>query len=277
MDKNYLLYGKKYPALFGSENCCGNDSNIQVQPNRITGIKELDMSNFTNIYDFAGVGHNKICDTYILVSNSRNANSTDELISIIDEFLIRSYNFRVFKSEVYHQKLSKVLPNLIQHVKNNDGEGMSFVSLLPQPDPISHKLSHYFNLMWQILPDADSTNLSSEFVQQLIDRVKEVENDIMNTDISDDDKKRALMCSSIFRHSIAYWHMASINKANSWYPVVGNSGWQARRRWIGSDLAGAQTSIFISAAGLGGTLGGPWGYAGAVIGMGAACSIMSTW
>jgi hypothetical protein len=32
MDTNYLLYGKKYPALFGTGNCCGNEMKFGVRP-----------------------------------------------------------------------------------------------------------------------------------------------------------------------------------------------------------------------------------------------------
>lgn len=268
MDTNYLKYGKKYPFLLRDvKNSIPNRILSSCSPPNLVG----EASNISNIYDFVGLAHNQICAEYESQIN-QIGNSEDGLIELIDKYLNRTFYLDQFKSYVYPNKLAPFIAKLREVNKNYDvgsEEWSRRLGAFPDDDT---PVGQYFAQMRLILRNLRfKTN-----VTKYVDEIKKIEHSIMTSKLSDEEKRGVLMCSSVFRHSIVFWSWFGMD-SSSFIHIDEIEHSTELPDWVGADLAGASGAIRISAATWGGLVGGAPGYAGAIIGIGAACSIISTW
>ncbi len=227
----------------------GKSSTIQIDP-----------SNSKNKYDYVGVMHNKGLESFANSYKTIKGLESNKKMSFAT--LINSNTLYLGQDNSINQFNSKLIESnsLLTYLKNIGSNNSSFVTAF---DAINYRPSsefkEYFIQMLNAVDGIDEKNETS--LKAYIDLMKNVENNIVASNLQTNEKDILLAMASVGRYSGSYWFYKT--SISNWNPnnVPHTSNKQIIKWDIAGGAGGAATGAII-----GGTVTIPAGGIGAVPG-----------
>lgn len=205
--------------------------------------KDYNPGNALNPYDNIGLNHNLLIE-YFLQNVDKISVGSDKKLTIISDTISLVLPKAIELSEIRPDNQSKNLAYgayAAAIIESFDKENLFF-----QIDDFSKE---FWNL-WEQLNNT-ITKLNIENVNDVLIELKEIDNHLISSDLSDSEKKIILQVNSIARYSSAYWVSEKNNPQSKWISIslerCGDFTRKAPPSWVYSDIKGAYIGAWFTA------------------------------